>query len=399
VRLVGSGWDAFLAAEREHRSEASLSRSARPFLRDGVWLVTDDGRRLLDLSSNDYLGLAASPMVREAVAEGARTGAGATSSRLVVGSDPGVRALEEELAAFQGTEAAVALGSGYLANVGVIPAVVGAGDAVVCDRLDHASTWDGVKVSGARLYRYRHCDVDALAKALRRAERDGARRTLIVTESVFSMDGDLAPLVEIAELKQRHGAALLVDEAHADGVFGPGGRGLAHELGVAAEVDLHLGTFGKAFGCYGAYVAGSAAWIEHLVNTTRSFIFSTGLPPGVVAGVRAALRIVEGGGDLRAALGAKAERFRGRLRAEGFAIGESASQIVPLLVGDSADALALSAALEARGVLGVAIRPPTVPRDSARLRFSVTAAHGDGDLDRALDVIAELAAPVCVRAD
>jgi 8-amino-7-oxononanoate synthase len=390
VRLVDSGWDAFLAEQRERRSQTSLSRSLRAFERDGTWLVTPAGRRLLDLSSNDYLGLAGHPLVREAAASAASDRAGATASRLVVGSDPAVRALEDELAAFQETESALVVGSGYLANVGVIPAIVGAGDAVVCDRLDHASTWDGVKVSGARLYRYRHCDVDALAASLGRAERDGATRMLIVTESVFSMDGDLAPLREIVEVKERFGAALLVDEAHGEGVFGPGGRGLAHELGVADRVDVHLGTFGKAFGCYGAYVAASGAWIDHLVNTTRSFIFSTGLPPSVIAGVRTALRIVEQADASRGSLGRKARGFRERLVQEGFAIGGSASQIVPVVVGESEAALALSAALEEAGVLGIAIRPPTVPNGAARVRFSVTAAHADEDLERALDLLAAL---------
>ncbi len=174
MRLVDSGWDAFLAEQREQRSQASLSRSLRAFEREGTWLVTPAGRRLLDLSSNDYLGLAGHALVREASSLAAAARAGASASRLVVGSDPEVCALEEELAAFQGTESALVLGSGYLANVGVIPAIVGAGDAVVCDRLDHASAWDGVKVSGARLYRYHHCDVDSLTAALVRAERDGA---------------------------------------------------------------------------------------------------------------------------------------------------------------------------------------------------------------------------------
>ncbi len=211
-----------------------------------------------------------------------------------------------------------------------------------------------------------------------------------MTESVFSMDGDRAPLREIVELKERFGAALLVDEAHAEGVVGPGGRGLAHELGVADRVDLHLGTFGKAFGCYGAYVAASAQWIEQLVNSTRSFVFSTGLPPSVIAGVRAALRIVEQADSSRASLERKSRGFRERLVQEGFSIGASASQIVPVVVGKSADALAFSAALEDAGVLGIAIRPPTVPRGSARVRFSVTSAHADEDLGRALDALAAL---------
>ncbi len=387
MRALATGWEAFLADELERRAEAGLLRSLRPFEREGGWVVADDGRRLLNLSSNDYLGLASHPAVREAAARAARRGAGATASRLVVGTDPAYQELEEKLADFQGTEAVLVFGSGYLANVGVIAALLGPEDAVFSDRLNHASIVDGVRLSRASIYRYGHRDVDELEEMLQRADREGAQRKLVVTESVFSMDGDVAPLAEIVELKERYGAALLVDEAHADGVFGPRGEGYAHELGIADRVDLHLGTFGKALGAYGAYVAGRSLWVRYLVNASRSFIFTTGLPPAVIGAVDAALDVVRDAHDLRASLHTKAARFRARVSSLGLDTCGSSTQIVPLVVGESEGALALSRALEEAGVLAVAIRPPTVPRGSARLRFSVTAAHEEDELDQALDAI------------
>jgi 8-amino-7-oxononanoate synthase len=387
VRVVTSDWEAFLADELESRAEAGNLRSLRTFGRDGGYVVTEDGRRLLNLSSNDYLGLASHPAVAEAAARASARGTGATASRLIVGTDREYRALEAKLAAFQGVEAALVFGSGYLANVGTISCLVGRGDAVLSDELNHASIIDGCRLSRATIHRYAHRDLDELESALQHAEQAGAARKLIATETVFSMNGDLAPLAEIVELKERYGAALLVDEAHAVGVFGPHGEGFAHELGVADRVDLQLGTFGKAFGAYGAYVAGGSRWIDYLVNAGRSFVFTTGLPPAVIGAVDKALELVRDGAALRADVHAKAARFRSGLDACGFDTRGSTTQIVPLVVGDSLQTLELSRALEAAGVLGVAIRPPTVPRGTARIRFSVSALHTEGDLDRALTAI------------
>jgi 8-amino-7-oxononanoate synthase len=388
VRALVTRWEEFLAGELEQRSEARLMRSLRPFARDGGWVVDEDGRRLLNLSSNDYLGLASHPALLEAGARAARRRAGATASRLIVGTDPSYAALEAKLADFQGAEAALVFGSGYLANVGVVSCLVGRGDAVFSDTLNHASIIDGCRLSRATIHRYGHLDVDELEAMLQRAERAGAGRKLIVTESVFSMNGDVAPLAAIVELKERYGAAILVDEAHADGVFGPHGDGYAHELGVADQVDLHLGTFGKAFGAYGAYVAGRSLWMRYLLNASRSFVFSTGLPPAVIAAVDAALDLVRDAHDLRADLSAKAARFRARLSGLDLDTCGSSTQIVPLLVGESEAALVLAEALEDAGVLAVAIRPPTVPPGTARLRFSLTILHDDTELDRALEAIA-----------
>jgi len=388
VRVVTTAWDAFLADELARRDDAGLLRTLRPLERDGCWVVAEGGRRLLDLSSNDYLGLSCHPTVVDAAARAARRRSGATASRLIVGTDGRYAALEEKLADFQGTEAALVFGSGYLANVGAISClVVGPEDAVFSDSLNHASIIDGCRLSRATIHRYEHRDLDQLEAMLQRAELAGARRKLIVTESVFSMSGDVAQLAGIVELKERYGAALLVDEAHADGVFGPRGAGYAHELGVAEQVDLHLGTFGKAFGAYGAYIAGSSLWIDYLTNAARSFVFTTALPPAVIGTVAAALEVIRDADDLRAKLLENAAHFRNRLEALGLDTCGSSTQIVPLIVGESETALALSQALEEAGVLAVAIRPPTVPPRTARLRFSVTALHGRADLDRALDAI------------
>ena len=337
MRVVTTDWDAFVADELASRSGAGLLRSLRPLERDGGWVVTEDGRRLLDLSSNDYLGLASHPAVAEAAARAARRGSGATASRLIVGTDSQYSAFEEKLADFQGTEAALVFGSGYLANVGTIGCLVGPGDAVFSDELNHASIIDGCRLSRATIHRY--------------------------------------------------GTALFVDEAHAVGVLGPHGEGYAHEVGVADRVDLHMGTFGKAFGAYGAYVAGQSPWIDYLVNAGRTFVFTTALPPAVIAAADAALDLVRDGDDLRADLQAKAGRFRRRLDRVGLDTRGSSTQIVPAVVGDSERAVELSQQLEERGVLGVAIRPPTVPHGTARVRFSLSVLNEDADLERALDAI------------
>jgi 8-amino-7-oxononanoate synthase len=389
MRLVGTDWDAALAAELSRREDDGLLRRLRPFRGVGPRLVSPEGRELVNLSSNDYLGLAGHPALAEAAARAARErGTGATASRLIVGGDPAVDELEERLAEHKGTEAALVLGSGFLANAGVIPALAGRGDAIFSDRLNHASIVDGCRLSRAEVHRYRHRDPDHLEELLRASS---ARRRLIVTDTVFSMDGDTAPLRELVELKERYGAALLVDDAHGAGVFGPHGEGYPHELDLGDAVDLHLGTFSKAFGAYGAYVAGRRAWIAYLQNTCRSLVYSTALPPPAIGAASAALELVRDAHEERAALRRKAGRFRARLTELGLDTGGSTTQIVPVLVGEPEEALAFSTALEQRGVLGVAVRPPTVPPGSARIRFSLMATHDDGDLERALDAVGSVA--------
>jgi 8-amino-7-oxononanoate synthase len=379
-------WPRWLEAQAERRAAAALTRRLRATERPAETVSLRDGRELVNFSSSNYLGLAGDPRLVAAAQEGAARGGGAGSSRLVAGHDPATAALEEKLAAFKGTDAALVLGSGYLANVGILAAVLDRDAAVFADRLNHASLIDGVRLSGAESHRYRHLDLDHLESQLKGST---ASRKLIVTDTVFSMDGDTAPLAGLVALKERYGAALMVDEAHAGGVLGPHGEGLAHALGLADRIDLHMGTFSKAFGAYGAYVAGSRAWIDHLVSACRTLVYSTALPPSVVATIDCALGLVAQADEARARLAASGERFRAGVRAAGLDTGGSTTQIVPAIVGEADDALALAARLEQRGILAVGIRPPTVPAGTARVRFSLMATHTDEQLDRALAALAD----------
>jgi 8-amino-7-oxononanoate synthase len=346
--------------------------------------VSLDGRRILLLCSNNYLGLADHPEVVQAAAEATRSlGASAVSSRLISGHMGAHAELEERIAAWKGTEAALTFSTGYQANTGVIPTLVGKGDVVVSDELNHASIIDGCRLSRARVAVYRHNDVADLRTVLTR-EAAEARRILVVTESVFSMDGDLAPLAAIVAAAHEHGAWTMVDEAHGAGVFGPRGAGLAAELGLTEHIDVHLGTLGKAIGSFGAYVAGSRRLVELLVNRARPFIFTTGLPPACAAATMAALDVIEREPQRAAALLARARDLGARLRAEGFDVPEVQSQILPVLVGAADDAVALARALLERDVYVAAIRPPTVPRGTSRLRLSLMATHTDAHIDRAI---------------
>lgn len=346
-----------------------------------------DGRDAINLSSNDYLGLAADPRVRQAAAAAiARFGCGSAASRLVSGN-LGIHAeLEGEIAAWKGTAAALVFSSGYAANVGAIAALLGRGDTVYGDRLNHASIVDGIRLSGARLVRYPHADADALARHLER--HAGSGRRLIVTDSVFSMDGDIAPLREIAALAERHGAFLMVDEAHAAGVLGPDGKGAAADAGIADRVDLHMGTLSKALGSAGGYIAGRRELIALLVNRARSFIFSTGPGPAASGAAREALRIARAEPDRRARVLARASALRTGLRALGLPVPEGTTPIIPVRVGDEAATLDLAAALLRRGVLAVAIRPPAVPPGTARLRVTASAAHTSHDIEAAIEAFA-----------
>ena len=296
------------------------------------------GQVLLNLSSNDYLGLAGdSRLIRASQDAAARWGAGSTASRLIVGTLALHQEVEEEVAAFKGTARAVLFNSGYMANVGVIAALTGKGDVILSDKLNHASIIDGMRLSGAAFYRYPHRDLDHLEAMLKK--HAGARRLLLVTDSVFSVDGDLAPLRELAILKEHYGAWLMIDEAHATGVFGATGAGLAEAQGVADRIDIHMGTFSKALGSFGAYVAGKAALSELLHNRARSFIYSTALPPAVLGAMRAALEIVRQEPARRTYVLAQAARFRLKLETAGFDTLDSETQIIPVLVGDNQKSL------------------------------------------------------------
>jgi 8-amino-7-oxononanoate synthase len=344
-----------------------------------------DGRPVLLLCSNNYLGLADHPRVREAAAEAAlRWGAGAGASRLISGNMKPHRLLEERLAAFKGYEAALLFGSGYLANTGAIAALARRGEVVFSDELNHASIIDGCRLSRAETFVYRHGDVEHLAWGLREAE---GRGSLIVTDGVFSMDGDVAPLADLVRLAHRHDCRLMVDEAHATGALGPGGRGSVAAAGLSGEVDLVVGTLGKALGSYGAYVCASRELVEYLLNTARSFVFSTAPPPPVVAAALAALELLEAHPDRVERLRANAAVLREALAEEGLAVGGAGTQIVPVGVGGAARTMELCERLLERGVFAQGIRPPTVPDGSSRLRFTVMATHRPGELRQAAKLV------------
>jgi len=361
--------------------------------RDGrVTLSGQESQSLLDFSSNDYLALSQHPELLEAShAALGRYGVGAGAARLMSGDLGLFHQLEREVADFKGCEAALIFGSGYMANVGIIPALVGRGDVVFSDRLDHASIYDGCRLAGARLRRFRHNDPGHLEYLLKNERRTG--RGLVVVESLYSMDGDLAPLAELVELKNRHACLLMVDEAHATGLFGARGGGLIQAAGLEGAVEVAMGTFGKALGSYGAYVAGSETLCDYLINRARSFIYSTGLPPAVVAASLAAVRLVRNSPDLGRRLAEKAEFFKECLKREGLTGSPGLSHIVPVMVGDGGAALTLAEECCQQGLFATAIRPPTVPEGTARLRFSVTLHHQKAELAEA----ARLFMGACLR--
>jgi glycine C-acetyltransferase/8-amino-7-oxononanoate synthase len=349
-----------------------------------------DGRPVLLLCSNNYLGLADHPRVREAAADAAmRWGVGAGASRLVCGSMTIHRRLEERLAAFKRSEACVLFGSGYLANLGTIGALAGPGDVIFSDELNHASIIDGCRLSGAEVTVYRHCDVDHLEWCMRAGRAQG--RSLVVTESVFSMDADIAPLGEMVELSRSYDARLIVDEAHATGALGPGGRGAVAEAGLEGEVDVLIGTLGKALGSYGAYVCSDAATVDYLINAARPLIFSTAPAPPAVAGALAALELIESRPHRVDRLRLAARALRGALADEGFAVRSSEMHIIPLVVGADRAAAELSRLAIERGVFAQAIRPPSVPVGSARLRLTVMASHTARELRAAARALARAA--------
>ena len=351
--------------------------------------VTLDGRPVLLLCSNNYLGLADHPRVRQAAAEAAmRWGASAGASRLISGNMTLHSGLERRLADFKGTEAALLFGSGYLANTGVIPALAREGEVVFSDELNHASIIDGCRLAKAETFVYRHRDTEHLEWGLRKA---GSRGALIVTDGVFSMDGDLAPLGELLELARQYGCRLAVDEAHGTGAVGPGGRGAVAGAGLTGEVDVIVGTLGKALGSYGAYVCGSAELTDYLVNTARPFIFSTAPPPPVIAAAATALEMLEARPRQVERLAANATVLRASLSAEGLELGDSQTHIVPVLVGEAEAAVALCERSLERGVFAQAIRPPTVPEGTSRLRLTVMASHRAGELQHAARVIGSAA--------
>jgi 8-amino-7-oxononanoate synthase len=389
--MSASRLDTQLAAELADIAAAGLTRRRRVLDSPAGRIARVDGQEVLNFASNDYLGLAGNADIAQALADGAlRWGAGSGASHLVSGHLTPHDQLENEIAAFTGFERALTFSTGYLANLAVTPTLAGRGDAVFADKLNHASLIDAMqlaKANGAEVQRYPHNDVAALERQL---AASNAARKVIVTDAVFSMDGDLAPLPLIFELAERHDAWLVIDDAHGFGVLGRHGEGsLAHFNLPASPRILLMGTLGKAAGVGGAFVAGSATAIDYLLNKGRSYIFTTAAPPAIACALSKSLHIIRNGDALRANLMARIAQLREGLA--GKPLLPSATAIQPYIVGDNEAAVALSKALWERGLWVPAIRPPTVPKGTARLRISVSAAHTAGDIDHLLSALKELA--------
>jgi len=351
--------------------------------------VTVDGKGVLLMCSNNYLGLAEHPALREAAcAAMERYGFGSGASRLVSGASDLHAELERKIAQFKETEAAILFNSGYAANTGIIPVVASAGDAILSDSLNHASIIDGCKLSKAAVHVYRHKDTDH-AESLFKKSRN-ARRRLIVTDGIFSMDGDIAPLPELVSLAEKYDAVIMVDDAHATGVLGGRGRGTVEHFGLEGRVHIQMGTLGKALGSFGAYAAGKRDVIDYLVNTSRSFIYSTSLPPAVCAASIAALDIVRSDTGLRSRLWNNRDRFVKGLESLGIDIGGSETPIVPVLIGDSGKTLKAAERIYELGIYATGIRPPTVAEGRARIRMTLMATHTEKDIDQAIEIFGRL---------
>lgn len=349
--------------------------------------ISIEGVKVLNFSSNDYLNLANHPKVKAAAIEATeKLGCSATASRLMAGHLDLHEELESDLARMVGSESALVFGSGFLVNLGVLTALAGRDDEIFADRLNHASLIDGMLLSGAKWHRYRHKDIDHLENLLKKSKAGGRR--IIVTDSIFSMDGDIAPLEELAELADRYEAILVVDEAHAVGIMGEKGGGVCRIPGKEVKPDVVIGTLSKALGGYGGFVACSHSMRSFLINRARSFIFSTGLPPACLSSSRMAVALVESTPPIGRELLARVQGFHGFLAERGFALTEFESQILPVHIGDNQMALNLAHSLWQKGIMVTAIRPPTVPAGTARLRVSVTMAHSNDDLQFAAEALA-----------
>ncbi|MBI3933118.1 MAG: 8-amino-7-oxononanoate synthase [Acidobacteria bacterium] len=384
-----SGGQKFVRDTLHSLAEAGLKRQLRDLEGAPGPRVRLSGREVLLLCSNNYLGLATDERLKRAAQRATEIyGCGATGSRLISGNSEPYRELEQEIAAYKGTEAALVFASGYHANLGAVTALVEAGDAIFSDALNHASLIDGARLSRAEILIYRHGDVEDLENQLR--SRSSARRKLILTETVFSMDGDFAPLCDISYLAKKYGALLLVDEAHATGLFGPTGAGRVEELRLQYKVDVQMGTFSKALGSLGGHLAASKELVEYFLNRSRTFIFTTGLPPGVLAASTEAIRISRNEPARRQSLWSNVALLRNGLRELGFLLGAGESQILPLLLYDERRTMSACRFLLRQGVFVQGIRPPTVPPGMARLRITPMATHTPRDLDEALAAIGKL---------
>ena len=376
----------FLYQHLEVLKEKNLHRHLRAIESPQDSWVTLESRKVLNLCSNNYLGLASHPSVTEAAVQGAREwGCGSGASRLICGSLPFHQALERRLATFKGAEAALLYNSGYTANLGIISAMVSREDYVFSDELNHASIIDGCRLSQARVLVFPHNDLEALEDKLRGVSGPGqSRRKLIVVDGVFSVDGDLAPLPELVNLAEKYECLLMVDEAHATGVLGPEGRGVVALFGIEKRVPIVMSTLSKALGSLGGFVTGSQELVEFLINTSRSFIFTTSLPASVVISASAALDLLESDPSLPLKVQENASYLHDGFNRLGYDTLKSETQIIPIVIGDAVNALRMSRLLLNEGVLAIPIRPPTVPEGTCRIRTTVMATHTRQDLDFAL---------------
>lgn len=383
----------FIGLELSQLKDAGLYRYLRLVEGSQGPRVKMDGREVILLCSNNYLGLANHPEVKRAAIEAIeRYGLGAGASRLVSGSMGPHKELEERLARFKGTEASLVFNSGYHANIGIISSLVGRGDVIFADKLNHASIVDACILSRAEVKRYPHCDLNGLERSLKNASRttNHASRKLIITDGIFSMDGDVAPLKGLSELAERYGCMLIVDDAHATGVLGANGRGTLEYLGIENPDIIQMGTLGKALGGFGGFVAGPKALIDYLINKARPFIYTTALPPAVSAATIRALEVIEREPSLRKGLWDRVEYFRKGLKDAGLNTMMSETHIIPILVGDTDRTMEVSRGLLERGVFIQGIRPPTVPEGMSRLRVTLMANHPWDDLEYAMEAIKEV---------
>lgn len=371
------------------RKEEGLLRTLKPALYYRQGKVCCDNKEYIDFSSNDYLGLREHPRMKE---ESKRAidefGTSSCASRLLSGNLKLHHDLEERIAAFKGKEAALVFNSGYQANTGIISALYSKEDCIFSDRLNHASIFDGIILSQAQFFRFQHNDPQHLESLLKK-KRGNFKNALIVSESIFSMDGDRAPLSELVRLKEKYACRLMVDEAHATGVFGNNGSGIVEEEGLEKEVDLVMGTFSKALGGFGAYLAASKNIIDYLINTCRSFIYSTALPAALIAADITSLDLVKDEPGRRGKILSLAEYFRGRLQERGFRV-KGSSQIIPLILKDAQRAVSYAEDLQKKGYWVLPIRPPTVPAKEARLRFSLTFYHSQEILNQLIDELSKI---------
>ncbi|MBI5554567.1 MAG: 8-amino-7-oxononanoate synthase [Elusimicrobia bacterium] len=371
------------------REQEGRLRKLHPFSSRKRGTIYFQGKEYIDFSSNDYLGLAGHPLlVEEAQKALQEFGVGSAASRLLSGDFEIHHHLEENTAKFKNKESCLVFNSGYQANLGILSALYTKNDVIFSDRLNHASIVDGILLSGARFYRFRHNDLNHLEILLKK-ERNKFKKALLVTETIFSMDGDRPDLKALVVLKEKYHCQLMVDEAHATGIYGKNGSGLVEEEGLSENIDLIMGTFGKALGGFGAYLAASKKTVTYLINTARSFIYSTALPPAIIAANLASLEIVKKEPEQRKKLLASAQYFRQLLKNKGFIVPGS-SQIIPVIIGENQKTVQLAQALQKKGYWVLPIRPPTVPQGEARLRFSLTCNHQDDTLRRLTDDICQI---------